>query len=63
MGRRVDLQQRPELSLGSYEFVATLDYCKVTRLGGHPHILGQGARTERGGGVALLARSGCYEVL
>lgn len=28
MGRRVDLYERPELSLGSYEFVATLDYCK-----------------------------------
>uniref|UniRef100_A0A3B3RQ26 SEC24 homolog D, COPII coat complex component n=1 Tax=Paramormyrops kingsleyae TaxID=1676925 RepID=A0A3B3RQ26_9TELE len=28
MGRRVDVYQRPELSLGSYEFIATLDYCK-----------------------------------
>ncbi|XP_072553739.1 protein transport protein Sec24D isoform X1 [Paramormyrops kingsleyae] len=28
MGRRVDIYQRPELSLGSYEFIATLDYCK-----------------------------------
>uniref|UniRef100_A0A8C9VN13 SEC24 homolog D, COPII coat complex component n=1 Tax=Scleropages formosus TaxID=113540 RepID=A0A8C9VN13_SCLFO len=28
MGRRVDAYQRPELSLGSYEFVATLEYCK-----------------------------------
>uniref|UniRef100_A0A8D3ACW6 SEC24 homolog D, COPII coat complex component n=1 Tax=Scophthalmus maximus TaxID=52904 RepID=A0A8D3ACW6_SCOMX len=28
MGRRVDFYERPELSLGSYEFVATLDYCK-----------------------------------
>ncbi|XP_051561432.1 protein transport protein Sec24D-like isoform X3 [Myxocyprinus asiaticus] len=28
MGRRMDLYERPELSLGSYEFVATLDYCK-----------------------------------
>nr|XP_057924820.1 protein transport protein Sec24D isoform X2 [Doryrhamphus excisus] len=28
MGRRVDLYERPELSLGSYEMVATLDYCK-----------------------------------
>ncbi|XP_069561249.1 protein transport protein Sec24D [Brachyistius frenatus] len=28
VGRRVDLYDRPELSLGSYEFVATLDYCK-----------------------------------
>ena len=29
MGRRVDLYERPELSLGSYEFTATMDYCKV----------------------------------
>ncbi|XP_017269960.1 protein transport protein Sec24D [Kryptolebias marmoratus] len=28
MCRRVDFYERPELSLGSYEFVATLDYCK-----------------------------------
>ncbi|XP_015802499.3 protein transport protein Sec24D [Nothobranchius furzeri] len=28
MGRRVDFYERPELSLGSYEFVATLEYCK-----------------------------------
>uniref|UniRef100_A0A3P9HVB6 SEC24 homolog D, COPII coat complex component n=1 Tax=Oryzias latipes TaxID=8090 RepID=A0A3P9HVB6_ORYLA len=28
MGRRVDFYERPELSQGSYEFVATLDYCK-----------------------------------
>ncbi|XP_061107528.1 protein transport protein Sec24D [Conger conger] len=28
MGRRVDLYERPELSLGSYEFSATLDYCR-----------------------------------
>ncbi|KAM8881843.1 protein transport protein Sec24D isoform 1-T1 [Synchiropus picturatus] len=28
MGRRVDFYEKPELSLGSYEFVATMDYCK-----------------------------------
>ncbi|XP_056156037.1 protein transport protein Sec24D [Lampris incognitus] len=28
MGRRVDFYERPELSLGSYEFSATMDYCK-----------------------------------
>ncbi|KAK1797032.1 hypothetical protein P4O66_008420 [Electrophorus voltai] len=28
MGRRLDMYERPELSLGSYEFTATLDYCK-----------------------------------
>lgn len=29
-GRRVDSYERPELCLGSYEFVATKDYCKVS---------------------------------
>lgn len=29
MGRRTDIQQRPELFLGSYEIVATKQYCKV----------------------------------
>ncbi|XP_028660821.2 protein transport protein Sec24D [Erpetoichthys calabaricus] len=28
IGRRVDVLERPELSLGSYEFIANLDYCK-----------------------------------
>ncbi|XP_064200940.1 protein transport protein Sec24D-like isoform X1 [Anguilla rostrata] len=28
MGRRVDQHERPELSLGSYEYTATLDYCR-----------------------------------
>lgn len=28
-GKRVDWYDRPELSLGSYEFLATVDYCKV----------------------------------
>uniref|UniRef100_A0A671YY92 SEC24 homolog D, COPII coat complex component n=1 Tax=Sparus aurata TaxID=8175 RepID=A0A671YY92_SPAAU len=28
MGRRVDFYERPELSRGSYEFAATMDYCK-----------------------------------
>ncbi|XP_028932493.1 protein transport protein Sec24D isoform X2 [Ornithorhynchus anatinus] len=28
MGRRLDHYEKPELSLGSYEFVATLDYCR-----------------------------------
>ncbi|XP_070608180.1 protein transport protein Sec24C isoform X2 [Erythrolamprus reginae] len=27
-GRRVDYYDRPELSLGSYEYLATVDYCK-----------------------------------
>ncbi|XP_066303668.1 protein transport protein Sec24C-like isoform X4 [Branchiostoma lanceolatum] len=27
-GRRIDVYQRPELACGSYEFIATLDYCK-----------------------------------
>ncbi|XP_060635002.2 protein transport protein Sec24D [Anolis sagrei] len=28
VGRRIDHYERPELSLGSYEYVATLDYCR-----------------------------------
>ncbi|XP_053885856.1 protein transport protein Sec24D isoform X2 [Malaclemys terrapin pileata] len=28
IGRRTDHYERPELSLGSYEYVATLDYCR-----------------------------------
>ncbi|XP_050566502.1 protein transport protein Sec24D-like isoform X2 [Cygnus atratus] len=28
IGRRVDHYERPELSMGSYEYVATLDYCR-----------------------------------
>nr|XP_054774147.1 protein transport protein Sec24C-like [Lytechinus pictus] len=28
MGKRVDMYDRPELSLGTYEFLATTDYCK-----------------------------------
>lgn len=30
MGRRLDHSEKPELSLGSYEYVATLDYCRVS---------------------------------
>ena len=31
-GKRVDCYDRPELSMGSYEFLATVDYCKVLSL-------------------------------
>ncbi|XP_055346247.1 protein transport protein Sec24C-like isoform X2 [Paramacrobiotus metropolitanus] len=31
-GRRVDMMQRPELCLGTYEFLATKDYCKHEKL-------------------------------
>ncbi|KAM8940059.1 protein transport protein Sec24D isoform 2-T2 [Pelodytes ibericus] len=31
IGRRVDHYDRPELSLGSYEYVATLDYCRKNK--------------------------------
>ncbi|XP_036159162.1 protein transport protein Sec24D [Myotis myotis] len=31
VGRRLDHGERPELSLGSYEFVATLDYCRKNK--------------------------------
>ncbi|XP_026996265.2 protein transport protein Sec24C isoform X2 [Tachysurus fulvidraco] len=31
-GKRVDCYDRPELSFGSYEFVATVDYCKNNKI-------------------------------
>ncbi|XP_034069072.1 LOW QUALITY PROTEIN: protein transport protein Sec24C [Gymnodraco acuticeps] len=31
-GKRVDCYDRPELSLGSYEFMATVDYCKNNKI-------------------------------
>ena len=31
-GRRVDCMQRPELCLGTYEFLATKDYCRNEKL-------------------------------
>jgi hypothetical protein len=31
-GRRMDWYQRPELCLGSYEILATKQYCKVCHL-------------------------------
>jgi protein transport protein SEC24 len=38
-GRRTDISQRPELCYGSYEFVATEDYCKKGRLPSPPAYL------------------------
>jgi protein transport protein SEC24 len=38
-GRRVDTYERPELCLGSYEFVATSDYCKDSKLPGPPAFI------------------------
>jgi len=31
-GRRVDMYERPELCFGSYEYIATADYCKDSKL-------------------------------
>uniref|UniRef100_A0A8C1NN37 SEC24 homolog C, COPII coat complex component n=1 Tax=Cyprinus carpio TaxID=7962 RepID=A0A8C1NN37_CYPCA len=31
-GKRVDCYDRPELSMGSYEFMATVDYCKNNKI-------------------------------
>lgn len=31
IGRRLDHYEKPELSLGSYEYVATLDYCRKNK--------------------------------
>ncbi|XP_061769503.1 protein transport protein Sec24D [Nerophis ophidion] len=36
MGRRVDFYDKAELSLGSYEMLATLDYCKNNKLPNPP---------------------------
>ncbi|XP_041840571.1 protein transport protein Sec24D isoform X2 [Melanotaenia boesemani] len=36
VGRRVDFYERPELSLGSYEFAATLDYCRNNKIPNPP---------------------------
>lgn len=59
MGRRGDFYERPELSLGSYEFVATLDYCKVTTSGGCLPILNGWAESGRGPTPVLFMR--CYK--
>ena len=32
MSRRVDAYERPELSLGTFEYIATADYCKNNKL-------------------------------
>ncbi|KAG7458885.1 hypothetical protein MATL_G00225400 [Megalops atlanticus] len=39
IGRRVDFYERPELSLGSYEFTATMDYCKNKKPPGPPAFI------------------------
>ncbi|XP_069486790.1 protein transport protein Sec24D [Ambystoma mexicanum] len=39
IGRRVDYYERPELSLGSYEFSATLDYCRKNTLPNPPAFI------------------------
>ncbi|MGH0158290.1 UNVERIFIED_CONTAM: hypothetical protein FKN15_071841 [Acipenser sinensis] len=39
VGRRLDYYERPELSLGSYEFIATLDYCKNNRPANPPAFI------------------------
>ncbi|XP_054838382.1 protein transport protein Sec24C isoform X2 [Eublepharis macularius] len=38
-GRRVDCYDRPELSLGSYEFLATVDYCKNNKFPNPPAFI------------------------
>ncbi|KAL0984102.1 hypothetical protein UPYG_G00137110 [Umbra pygmaea] len=38
-GKRVDCYDRPELSLGSYEFAATVDYCKNNKLPQPPSFI------------------------
>lgn len=38
-GRRVDMFERPELCFGSYEFIATVDYCKSGKLPSPPAFI------------------------
>ncbi|XP_031761002.1 protein transport protein Sec24C isoform X3 [Xenopus tropicalis] len=38
-GRRVDCYERPELSMGSYEFTATVDYCKNNKTPNPPAFI------------------------
>nr|XP_033797763.1 protein transport protein Sec24C isoform X3 [Geotrypetes seraphini] len=38
-GKRVDYYERPELSLGSYEFLATVDYCKNNKIPNPPAFI------------------------
>nr|XP_019601364.1 PREDICTED: protein transport protein Sec24C isoform X1 [Rhinolophus sinicus]XP_019601365.1 PREDICTED: protein transport protein Sec24C isoform X1 [Rhinolophus sinicus] len=38
-GKRVDAYDRPELSLGSYEFLATVDYCKNNKFPSPPAFI------------------------
>uniref|UniRef100_A0A4W3GZQ9 SEC24 homolog C, COPII coat complex component n=1 Tax=Callorhinchus milii TaxID=7868 RepID=A0A4W3GZQ9_CALMI len=38
-GKRVDYYDRPELSLGSYEFLATVDYCKNNKVPNPPAFI------------------------
>lgn len=39
IGRRLDFYERPELSLGSYEVAATLEYCKNKKLPNPPAFI------------------------
>ncbi|XP_078055458.1 protein transport protein Sec24C-like isoform X1 [Mustelus asterias] len=38
-GKRMDYYDRPELSLGSYEFLATVDYCKNNKIPNPPAFI------------------------
>ncbi|XP_018421524.1 PREDICTED: protein transport protein Sec24C isoform X3 [Nanorana parkeri] len=38
-GKRVDCYDRPELSMGSYEFTATVDYCKNNKIPNPPAFI------------------------
>ncbi|XP_069741726.1 protein transport protein Sec24C-like isoform X2 [Narcine bancroftii] len=38
-GKRMDYYDRPELSLGSYEFLATVDYCKSNKFPNPPAFI------------------------
>ncbi|XP_033744553.1 protein transport protein Sec24C-like isoform X2 [Pecten maximus] len=65
-GRRVDAYDRPELCLGSYEFVATKDYCKNGTLPNAPafiFMIDVSYNSVKSGLVHLLCKSLKEEIL
>ncbi|OWF45631.1 protein transport protein Sec24C-like isoform X2 [Mizuhopecten yessoensis] len=65
-GRRVDAYDRPELCLGSYEFVATKDYCKNSTLPNAPafiFMIDVSYNSVKSGLVHLLCKTLKEEIL
>ncbi|XP_048843532.1 protein transport protein Sec24C isoform X2 [Brienomyrus brachyistius] len=61
-GKRVDCNERPELSLGSYEFLATVEYCKNNQLPLPPafiFLIDVSYNAVRSGMVAVVCEELC----